>query len=385
MSRLCRLGTRLVGRRVVLTYGRFFQGHRRPKRPVSFFVRPRGGRKFNSTRTMKALRHIFLSVSVASITIFGLAACGSKTLDYRNAQISNGKIFAGEDNHPFSGHLTSLPDQQLRNSQSGLVQIMQFVGLGNQNFHGGASTVFCDVDVKEGYLDGKATCKESGSGLTRYEMAFTGGALDGDVKVYAPTSDNNVISEVSFEKGRADGEQKIYNIVTTNLVYDLHWQRGISVGDQSRFDAGTGKMTFQSHFDDEGKLDGDYVESTPDGIVFHKLRYAHGQKNGAEDAFDNATGKPTSHIEWQNDRMNGTYRKWDADGNLVTDDTYQDGALVPTAAEQQAASEAAAGMAHADCMKKWQRASMALDVHTVSPQEEVGQWEASCQQGILPD
>lgn len=334
---------------------------------------------------MKDFRHTLLLAGVAGITIFGLAACGSKTLDYRNAQISNGKIFAGDDNRPFSGHLTSLPDQQLRNSQSGLAQIMQFVGLGNQNLHSSASTVFCDVDVKEGYLDGKATCKEAGSGLTRYEMAFTGGALDGDFKVFAPTSDNSVISEVSFEQGRADGEQKVYNIVTRNLVYDLHWQRGITVGDQSRFDAGTGKMTFHSHFDDEGKLDGDYVESTPDGIVFHKLHYVHGQKDGAEDTFDNVAGKPTSHIEWQNDRMNGAYRKWDAGGNLIADDTYRDGTLVPTAAEQQAASDATAGMAYADCMKKWQRVGMVLEVHTVSPQEEVAQWEASCQQGKLPD
>ncbi|CAE6712170.1 hypothetical protein R69619_01147 [Paraburkholderia nemoris] len=321
---------------------------------------------------------------VTSIALSGLAACGSNTLDYRNAQISNGKIFAGDDNRPFSGHLTSLPDQQLRNSQSGLTQIMQFVGLGNQNFHGSTATVFCDVDVKECYLDGKAICRELDSGAVRYEMSFRDGALDGDFKVYAPTGDDNVISEVSFDAGRANGEQKVYNIVTKKLVYDLHWERGKSVGAQTRFDAETGKQTFQSHFDDNGKLDGDYIESAPNGTIFHKVQYAHGQKDGAEDTFDNATGKPTSHIEWQNDRMNGAYRKWDAGGNLVTDDTYQDGTLVPTAAEQQAASDAAAGMAYADCMKKWQRAGMALQAHTASPDDEVRQWQTSCQQGILP-
>lgn len=334
---------------------------------------------------MKLARHTLLLASVAGITVLELAACGSKVLDYRNAQISSGKIFAEDANSPFSGHLTNVPDQQIKNSQGGLLQVMQFIGLGNQNFHGSASTILCDVNVKDGYLDGKAACKESDSGITRYEMSFTGGALDGDFKVYAPTSDNDVISKVSFDKGRADGEQKIYNIVTKNVVYDLHWQHGKSVGDQSRFDAETGKVTFQSNFDDDGKLDGDYVESTRDGIVFHKLHYTHGQKDGAEDTFDNVAGKPTSHIEWQNGQMNGAYRKWDASGNLVTDDTYQDGTLVPTAAEQQAASEAAAQMANADCMKKWQRVSMAMEVHTVSPQEEVAQWEASCQQGKLPD
>ncbi|WP_035552964.1 hypothetical protein [Burkholderia sp. 9120] len=337
----------------------------------------------NSFNLMKIFRHT-LVLSVGCISVLGLAACGNNVLDYRNAQISNGKIFEGGDNKPFSGHLTNLPEQQIRNSQAGFIPVMQFVRLGNQNFHGNSSAVFCDADVKNGYLDGTATCKEPDSGVVRYEMSFRDGALDGDFKVYAPTGDHDVISEVSFDAGRANGEQKVYNIVTKNLVYDLHWERGISVGDQTRFDAETGKQTFQSHFDDGGKLDGDYIESAPNGIVFHKVQYMHGKKNGAEDTFDNLTGKPTSHIEWQNDRMNGAYRKWDANGNLVKDDTYQDGMLIPTPAEQQAASEAAAQMDYADCMKKWQRVGMALQVHTASPDEEVRQWQASCQKGILP-
>ncbi|WP_062082213.1 hypothetical protein [Caballeronia udeis] len=72
-------------------------------------------------------------------------------MDYRNAEISNGQIFAGGDNKPFSGHLTNLPEQQIRNSRNGLAQVMQVVGLGNQNFHGNSSAVLCDVDVKNGY------------------------------------------------------------------------------------------------------------------------------------------------------------------------------------------------------------------------------------------
>ncbi|MDB5834403.1 MAG: hypothetical protein JWR14_4233 [Caballeronia sp.] len=83
--------------------------------------------------------------------------------------------------------------------------------------------------------------------------------------------------------------------------------------------------------------------------------------------------------------MNGAYRKWDVNSNLVKDDTYQDGALIPTPAEQQAASDAAVQMDYSDCMKKWQRAGMAIQMHTMSPDEEVKQWQASCKQGVLPD
>jgi hypothetical protein len=42
-------------------------------------------------------------------------------------------------------------------------------------------------------------------------------------------------------------------------------------------------------------------------------------------------------------------------------------------------------MDYADCMKKWQRAGMAIQMHTMSPDEEVKQWQASCKQGVLPD
>jgi antitoxin component YwqK of YwqJK toxin-antitoxin module len=328
---------------------------------------------------MNTFRYRSLLAGITCFATLGLAACGNKVLDYRNAQISNGKIYSSDANEPFSGHLTNLPEQQILLSQSGLTQVMYFVGLGNQNYHGAASESFCDIDVSDGYLNGKATCKSENSDNSRYEMSFSNGSLDGQFTVYSPTGDHKAISTVPFEKGRANGEQKVYNAITGNLAYDLNWANGIAVGDQSRYNPATGKLTFQSHSDDDGKLDGDYVEYTGNGEVFHKAHYSHGQKDGVEETFDPDTGKPASHAEWQDGRMVGNYRKWDAQGNLIQDDQYANGEKVSSSPDVQQASDHAAAQADYDtCMQD-------LDEHSPEryPVAQLRQWSDTCISGAL--
>ena len=67
---------------------------------------------------MKLLIRALVAASVA-VFLSGLAACGQKALDYRNAQIVNGKFYAGDANEAFSGQLTNVPSGVILGSQQG--------------------------------------------------------------------------------------------------------------------------------------------------------------------------------------------------------------------------------------------------------------------------
>ncbi|MBU9418073.1 hypothetical protein KTE23_15970 [Burkholderia multivorans] len=61
-------------------------------------------------------------IIVASIL---LAGCKGDVLDYRNAQVVNGKVYAGDANTPFSGKVTNVPVPDILNNQPGYQRMMQ--------------------------------------------------------------------------------------------------------------------------------------------------------------------------------------------------------------------------------------------------------------------
>jgi antitoxin component YwqK of YwqJK toxin-antitoxin module len=340
--------------------------------------------EIDPTKNMKPMTRKFLLAAVLSVGALGLAACGSKVLDYRNAQISNGQIFAGDASEPFNGHITNLPGQKIESSQDGLTRVLQFIRIDNTD-SGSLSAALCDGGVEKGYLDGKVTCKDPYSGVTRYQMSFAQGALQGDFTMFAPNGSDPML-EVSFAGGKPDGGEKAYSASTKTLIADIHWTQGVATGKLTQFDEHSGKPILEANADENGKLDGDYVQTTPDGVVFHKLQYSHGQKSGAEDSFDRATGKPTEHTDWQDGKMNGAYKRWDADGNLAQSDTYENGQKVLTPEEQQAASEAAAASAQeaalTQCVKDAEKAYMSDPMHVGATSQQAQQWEATCRQQV---
>lgn len=278
-----------------------------------------------------------------------LTACGNNVVEFRNAQIINGKVYAGNADEPFSGRLTNLPVGQILISSPGFFKIAHLIDGVQQNFKGQVPGPLCDVEVKAGLLNGKAVCKLPQSNIVRYEMTFEDGTLEGELRAYAPTKDNDRISSVSFENGLASGEQKIRNIVTKNVVAVLHWKNGIKVNKQQDFDPATGNLIDEGHTDEEGKTDGEVFAKTPDGVVYYKAHYSHGRKDGVEETFDKTTGKPIRRVEWKNGKQDGSSKEWDADGRLKVDAVYSDGTMVSENA--QVAADREAEYFYRSCMK----------------------------------
>ncbi|CAJ2964021.1 lipoprotein [Burkholderia pseudomallei] len=297
-----------------------------------------------------------------------LAACGNKILDYRNAQIANGKVYAANADEPFSGHLTNLPEGKLLLLSPGFFKIANLIDGVQTNFKARVPAALCDIDVKAGYLDGKAVCKLPASSITRYEMTFKNGILEGEFVAYAPTQGNDRISSVTFENGLANGEQKVQNIITKNVVAVLHWQQGVKVGVQQGFDPATGNLIDESHTDEEGKADGEVIAKTPDGVVYYKVRYTHGKKDGVEETFDKATGKPISRVEWKDGKQDGSAKEWDVDGRLKKDAVYGDGALIRE--DAQVVADRFSQDAYRSCMEAAKLGTVIRNGKPVSPAEQ---------------
>ncbi|CAJ0805008.1 toxin-antitoxin system YwqK family antitoxin [Ralstonia thomasii] len=267
---------------------------------------------------------VFLLTFAASLLMTG---CG-KPLDFRNAQINNGKIYAGNDNSPFSGKVTNVPYGQIFRDADGLDKALRVFLLVVKDNGAINYQAVCDLQAHNGLRDGKVVCRLPNSDTTEIETSFSDGKLDGNYKLYDKDG-STVLSSVSFTQGQPDGKQEIYSPRNHKLVRVAHWSKGVPNGEEEGFDENTGNRTLRANWSN-GQLDGEYVEHAPDGKqVVHRVKYVRGAKDGVEEVFYPDTGKPRQYGQYVNGQLTGTAKAWDPDGRLVYERDYKAGAMVP--------------------------------------------------------
>ncbi|WP_052321573.1 toxin-antitoxin system YwqK family antitoxin [Ralstonia sp. A12] len=274
-----------------------------------------------------------------------MTGCSDKMLDYRNAQINNGKVYAGDSNTPFSGTLTNVSAGQVLAAQNGFVKLMNVVNYDLPSTTVGAMGLssICDVHVKDGKLDGKATCKTPQSDAVRLQMVFKAGALDGDF-VVSDTDGREPFVTVTFRSGQPEGEQKVYSLKTHKLVYRNNWENGVATGEEEGYYEDTGNRYVHATRVN-GQYDGELLVYAPDGKqLIHRVTYVAGKKQGPDDQYHATTGKQIGHADWENNQMNGVVKTWDTNGKLLKEVTYDRGTRLATADEiaAQAAANAQA-------------------------------------------
>ncbi|MBB6580931.1 toxin-antitoxin system YwqK family antitoxin [Ralstonia solanacearum] len=281
---------------------------------------------------------IALAITAASLC---LAGCGEKALDYRNAQINNGKVYAGDSNTPFSGTLTNVSAGQILSAQNGFAKLVNVVNYDLPSATVGAMGLssICDAHIKDGGLDGKATCKTPQSDVVRMQMVFKAGALDGDFVVF-DTAGREPFVTVTFRGGLPEGEQKVYSPKTHKLVYVNHWDGGVATGEEEGYYEETGNRYVHATRVN-GQYDGELLVYAPDGKqLIHRVTYVAGKKQGADDQYDAATGKQIGHADWESNQMNGVVKTWDTNGKLLKEVTYDRGIRLATADESAAQATA---------------------------------------------
>jgi len=228
-----------------------------------------------------------------------LAGCGKKVLDFRNAEIVDGKIFSNGANSPFSGRVTNIGSFKIPNLIEGTLPIGQTLGsLVELNFKylGDA----CDVTVTNGTLNGKGICRPYKSDQVISEFSFNNGILQDRFKVFSFTS-GKLMVDANFDNGRLDGKMLLSNPDNGELIYKGKWK--------------------------EGKQDGDAIQYTLDGkYPLYKVSFVDGKKDGIAEAYHPTTHKLIAKINWENDVRIGSQKGWSNDGSvLLVDLNWADG------------------------------------------------------------
>ncbi len=291
--------------------------------------------------TFQRANTVLIAIAVTS----NLAGCKGEVLDYRNAQMVNGKVYAIGANEPFSGKLTNVPSavilgpqQDFRTAIRTMEKTLPALTLdyisaaGIDYFPTDAripSAAYCDVQISNGYLDGKAICKAANSDHTLITMSFTSGQLNGELDSYAPDDSSHLFAKVAFRNGNADGRMEVYSPTTHRLAHTLTWANGVLNGDEEGFDENTGNRVLQASLVD-GKYEGPITGYATDGNrVIYSASYTNGVKQGVEEAFDPQTGKPTGHAEYVDGKLDGTVRRWNTHGKLIYERDYRNGQEIP--------------------------------------------------------
>lgn len=149
--------------------------------------------------------------SIAWMLACATILCGcSKTLDFRNADISQGKVYLSGANEPFSGKLTNIPFDKLpatkvysfavqsaqAKSKNAMIYTSVFAGT-----HG----ALCDTKVNDGVVDGETSCWMIDGGMPVFKFSFQGGQVNGDVTVYDLQDKGSVLASARFANGQLQG------------------------------------------------------------------------------------------------------------------------------------------------------------------------------------
>lgn len=245
-----------------------------------------------------------------------LAGCGKdQVLEFRNSEVINGKIYAEGANEPFSGKVTNISglSTPLLNHVVDQLKTSAYQGLGT-HLSPQLQRYFCDVDIKNGFFDGKAICRLPQDAAIMSEITYLNGSAEGPAKLYVPGK-SDVLVAATFKSGTLDKQLEVFNPDNGKLVLNQGWRAG--------------------------KIHGKIVQYTPDGShLIYTSEVTDGLKDGIEESFDRETGKRNGLAEWRAGQPHGKRQQWDAAGNLVNDQVIENGILVSDTLQAKRAKEA---------------------------------------------
>jgi len=226
----------------------------------------------------------------AFMCLLTLAGC-TRTLDFRNAEISEGKVYSRGENSGFSGKLTNVPIgkipvasiKPLLDLLTKVTKDESFKGiflanaigsiLGNTN--GGPR---CDVSTKDGRLHGEAVCSVSDAPFLM--LTYAQGVVDGPVVFLKASEKGAKVAEATFKDGLLTGTSQVFDAKTSKTLHTVNWTKGLATGPEQMFDS-AGNLTFKATFVG-GKYEGEAVQYGPGGAVVAKSMYRAGVLQEAE-------------------------------------------------------------------------------------------------------
>ncbi|HFH3443543.1 toxin-antitoxin system YwqK family antitoxin [Pseudomonas aeruginosa] len=216
---------------------------------------------------------------LAALMGAALTGCGDSVLDWDNARISGGKVYAGSDNTPYSGHVTNAPEKVVIEADSPESKLLSlhFMNVERANRQEAMYTagLLCDVDTKDGMRDGKLACRNN-AGVVRLEGEFSEGVVDGKWTIY--DTKGNVSLSATYHKGKPDGRIDIFNPNGQGKLFSAGFKKGVADGPADRW-LGDGTQVFSTVWDN-GKENGLHREWWDYGKLNFEVPYKDGKQDG---------------------------------------------------------------------------------------------------------
>lgn len=347
---------------------------------------------FTSRRvaTSAVRSHPLLGALLAATVL--ATGCGDAILDFRNAEISNGKIFKGGADTAFTGTVTNIPADRIFSQHLGMGRLAKTIvpvageGAAIDPIMKSSSSL-CDAKIDKGVLDGAVTCKSAQGGSLRYQAKFENGTLQGPFTWYDRAPGDLVLATATFKDGLLEGTQEIFSPKTKQRIQRVRWHAGKADGDEEVWHPETGQQIGLFHYKDD-LLEGEATRWSADGkTVTYRTTLVEGKQNGVEEEFYPETGKPFRRTEWSHGKKNGRFQEWDAQGSLTHDVAYRNDSEQmkpaiaprpePTTAESTP-SNASAAMSKETCAQAKAAYQLKDDSRQGASQSDIDEMKAAC-------
>lgn len=264
------------------------------------------------------------NAAAGACALLALAGCSESQLDYRNAEVSNGLIYAGSENKPFTGLVTNVPENFMRANNGymdtlfNLNQTLKSLR-SDRNMYMGRNFV-CDAQVEKGFISGDVSCYQAKSRTLRYTAQYKDGNMDGALQIYAIDGQTR-LAKAAFSQDLIDGKVEFWSPNTGKLVYLRTARNGKSDGVQENYDENSGQTTYKAKASN-GQLIGTVERFSAQGKRVSEVPYDNGTPHGVAHEWDANTGNMTKLITFDHGVWTGEYQEWAADGSLTAHRVY---------------------------------------------------------------
>ncbi|MBO9552243.1 hypothetical protein [Pseudomonas sp.] len=320
-------------------------------------------------------------IIAGTAALLSLAGCSESQLDYRNAQVNNGLIYANSENKPFTGLVTNLPETFLRTNSGymdtlfNLNQTLKKIK-SEKNMYMGRPFV-CDAQVEDGFISGSVSCYQPRSRTMRYSAEYKSGNMNGVLQIFA-IDGKTLLAKTSFIQDQVDGATQIWSPNTGKLIYLRNARNGKSEGLLENYDENTAQTTYRAEAK-AGYIVGTAESFSADGKRLSQVPYDDGVPHGVAYEWDANTGNMTKLITFDHGAWTGESKKWTPDGTLVSHQIYDRNVIVedkfePAPSENQIANANTDQCVEA-LIKKF-RSSNGEDALIRS--DQIAEWESDC-------
>ncbi len=308
-----------------------------------------------------------------------LAGCLGEVLDFRNAEVSEGKLYKEGANKPFSGKVTNVPYAQMPTAP--WMEMFRLVAATTEEKQLGQylGKLLCDAEFDQGVLDGDTVCTLRGSDAPFMTLSYEQGSLEGDMKVTSFKVKGVTLAEAVYKGNVLEGELIVNHPETGQRVSSSHWRAGKPHGLQENYSVKTGKLVLKAKYVD-GLFDGEVLSYRSDGEqLLNKTHYVAGKRHGVEEDYD-LEGQLTKRVQWEDDRR-VNIELWNEKGQSVD---YSGRVLSQAngSSSEQAAGQSASAGSLTGCVDGWTAAFRKENgEEAMVTMDQLGEWEAWCKEG----